>query len=56
MSGQPMVSLKEGCMQLGKRYFEGDKPAFEKFITMTHHHAIEREFEASTLEEYEKEI
>lgn len=49
MYGRTMESLKEGCMQLGKRFFTGDKPAFEKFVTMTHHHIIEREFESTNL-------
>ena len=56
MYGRAMESLKEGCMQLGKRFFGGDVRAFEKFVTMTHHHIIEKEFQSENLEEYEKEI
>ena len=41
MYGRTMESLIEGCLQLGNRYFSGDKPAFEKFVTMTHHHSID---------------
>ena len=36
--GGSIPSLKEGCLQLGKRYFQGDKRAFEKFITITFCH------------------
>ena len=51
-----MEALKEACLQLGKRYFASDNKAFEKFITLTHDHEIEREFVSNNLESYEKQI
>ena len=56
MYGRTMEALIEGCLQLGQRYFTGDKPAFEKFVTMTHHHAIDKEFVSNNREDYEKEV
>ena len=56
MYGRTMESLIEGCIQLGNKYFSGDKPAFEKFVTMTHHHSIDQEFVSNNKEEYEKKV
>ena len=44
MCGRPMEALKEACLQLGKRYFSSDIKPFEKFVTMTHHTYVDKEF------------
>ena len=56
MCGRPMEALKEACLQLGKRYYDSDKKPFEKFVTMTHHHAIDREFTCADWSDYEKQV
>ena len=56
MYGRPMESLKFGCQQLGERYFSADEKAFDQFVTLTHHHSIEREFTSTNLKDYQDKI
>ena len=56
MCGRPMEALKEACQQLGQRYFGSDNRAFEKFITLTHNHDIDEEFQSESLETYKTRV
>ena len=56
MDGQPLNSLKEACLQLGKQFYDQDEHSFEELITITFDHTVEDVFSASTHTEYRRKI
>ena len=56
MHGQPLESLKEACLQLGKKFYTQEEHSFEKLITITFDHTVEDVFSAGTKAEYKRKI